>query len=166
MRTPPFLTFTLCALAVLSSTILLTRPVSAQLDKALGNLETTAEKQAGYKERKIENVVGQVINAALTLVGIIFLIFMVYAGYLWMTARGEQEPIDKAKKILYGTIIGLIITLSAYAITVFVTKRFEGGGGGGCPTTADRAVCDRVPGCALRTIEVGPGQTRIECGPQ
>jgi|APSaa5957512622_1039677.scaffolds.fasta_scaffold129382_1 hypothetical protein len=80
--------------------------------------------KAGVTEKNIEDVVGTGINAALSLVGLIFLILMVYAGYLWMTARGEEETIKKAQKIIISTIIGLIITLSAYAITKFVTGRF------------------------------------------
>ena len=47
---------------------------------------------------------------------------MVYAGYLWMTARGEEEKITKAQNIIKGTIIGLIVVMSAYAITYFVTS--------------------------------------------
>jgi len=45
---------------------------------------------------------------------------MVYAGYLWMTARGESDQVDKAKKIIVQSIIGLVITVGAYSITAFV----------------------------------------------
>lgn len=80
----------------------------------------------GYKSAAqggdVGTIVGQVINTALTLVGITFLVLMVYAGYLWMTARGEENQITKAKDILKSTIIGLVLVLSAYAITVFVTS--------------------------------------------
>ncbi len=96
-----------------------------------GNLESAGEHlkrtatAAGTTEEKIENIAGTAINAVLTLVGLIFLMLMVYAGYLWMTARGETDQVDKAKKIITGSIIGLVITVSAYAITVFITTRFE-----------------------------------------
>lgn len=66
-------------------------------------------------------VAGGIISAALSLVGIIFLILMVYAGFLWMTARGDSSQIDKAKQIIVSSMIGLVVTLSAYAITAFVT---------------------------------------------
>jgi hypothetical protein len=95
--------------------------VDAQgLKNALGNLQKTAQP-AGVEQGDIGTIVGSVINAALTLVGVIFLVLMVYAGFLWMTARGEEDQINKAKKIIIGTMIGLIITVSAYAITIFVT---------------------------------------------
>ncbi len=53
------------------------------------------------------------------LFGGIFLITMIYAGYLWMTAQGNQEQVEKAKKIIINSSIGLAIILSAYAITYF-----------------------------------------------
>jgi len=83
-------------------------------------------KDTGVTETNVGSIVGFVLNAALSLVGLIFLILMVYAGYLWMTARGEEEPIKKAQKIIVGSVIGLVILLGAYAITIFITAAFEG----------------------------------------
>ena len=94
------------------------------LNSAAGNL-TPAAAQAGYQEGNIGNIAGQIINVALSLVGIIFLALMVYAGYLWMTARGEESQIETAKKIVSSAIIGLILTMSAYAITALVTSKFS-----------------------------------------
>lgn len=94
------------------------------LKDASTNLGKTATK-AGTTEEDVGTIVGTIINAALTLVGIIFLILMVYGGYLWMTARGNSEQVDKAKEIILGALIGLVVIMSAYAITVFVTSRFE-----------------------------------------
>ena len=88
------------------------------------NFGATAEKAGVKTGGNLEDVIGTGIGAALTLVGLIFLILMVYGGYLWMTARGAEEQIGKAQKIIYGTIIGLVVVLSAYAITVFVPGQF------------------------------------------
>ncbi len=108
--------------------------------QAIGNLNSAddflvpAKTAAGYEEGDIGNITGQIINTALQLVGIIFLGLMVYAGYLWMTAQGEESQIEKAKKIVTSAIIGLILTLSAYAITTLVTSKFSGGPQGGDPS--------------------------------
>jgi len=88
------------------------------------NLETVAGK-TGITEGDIGSLAGTFINAVLSLVGLIFLGLMVYAGIMWMTARGEEEQITKARKVIYASIIGLFITISAYAITIFVTGRFQ-----------------------------------------
>jgi hypothetical protein len=66
-----------------------------------------------------------VITTALSLVGSIFLGLMIYAGILWMTAAGEEDKVTKAKNILKAAIIGLAVTMSAYAITAFVTGKLS-----------------------------------------
>ena len=82
--------------------------------------------QATGSEGDIANITGTIVNAALTLIGLIFLILMVYAGYLWMTARGDETQVEKAQEIVRGTVIGLVIVISAYAITVFITRKLGG----------------------------------------
>lgn len=57
--------------------------------------------------------------------GLIFLILIIYAGILWMTDRGDLDYVKKAKSILVNSVIGLIILLSAYAITNFVLSTFS-----------------------------------------
>ena len=112
--------------AALISFVVFPQTVLAQgLKDAFGGegspLKTVKEK-AGFEEQNVGVISGRVINVALSLVGLIFLILMVYAGYLWMTARGEEAKITKAQDIIKGTVIGLILVLSAYAITVLITK--------------------------------------------
>lgn len=101
--------------------------VSAQgLKNAAGKLNTTATKAGTEGNGDLETVVGTGIRSALTLVGLVFLVLMVYAGYLWMTARGDETQIEKAKNIISSTIIGLVIVMGAYAITALVIGKFGG----------------------------------------
>lgn len=65
-----------------------------------------------------------VINILLTLLGLGFLILLMYAGFLWITARGNEETITKAKTILIRAVIGLAIILSAYGIANFILGYF------------------------------------------
>lgn len=92
------------------------------LDKAVGGVGL---------EREVSTSMAKIIQAVLAVVGTIFLLLTVVAGILWMTAAGQEEKIEKAKKILVGSVIGLVIILSAYTITYFVTARLGGAGGGG-----------------------------------
>ncbi|MBT4221495.1 MAG: hypothetical protein HOC34_02970, partial [Candidatus Magasanikbacteria bacterium] len=96
------------------------------LNDALPNLERSGQEAYGENpEASLDVIVGGYIRVALSLVGILFLALMVYAGYLWMTARGEDAQIDKAKKIISSSVIGLLVVASAYAITFFVTSQFK-----------------------------------------
>lgn len=65
-------------------------------------------------------IIGNIIRAALSLTGTIFLVLIIYAGFVWMTAGGNEEKIRKAKLIIQSAVIGLIIILSSYSITEFV----------------------------------------------
>lgn len=64
--------------------------------------------------------VGQIIGVILSFIGVIFLILMIYAGILWMTAAGNDQQVNKAKNLMINAIIGLIIVFAAYAITAYV----------------------------------------------
>jgi len=63
-----------------------------------------------------------IIRVMLGLLGMIFFCLNLYAGFLWMTAGGEDEKVTKAKTLLTQAVVGLAIILSAYAITTFAIK--------------------------------------------
>ena len=92
-----------------------------------GGLLKGAADTAGYdkntKETAFASTLGLVIRIALSFSGVIFLILMVYAGFLWMTARGEEAQVDKAQKLIRSAVIGLIITVGAYSITNFIVPK-------------------------------------------
>ena len=67
-------------------------------------------------------VVGTIINVALSLMGILATVLIVYAGFKWMTAGGNEENVKSAQKILMAAVIGLVIILAAYAISSFVLR--------------------------------------------
>ena len=72
---------------------------------------------------ELSAVVGKIINTALTLLGAIFLILIIYGGFKWMTAGGDPGKVEKAMDIIKNSLIGLVIVLGAYAITTFVLGR-------------------------------------------
>lgn len=75
---------------------------------------------AGTSETSLAENVGFVINIILSFIGVIFTGLTVYAGVLWMTAQGDETKIESARKIITGSVIGLIITLAAYSITNYI----------------------------------------------
>ncbi|MBI4992927.1 MAG: hypothetical protein HZC26_02215 [Candidatus Magasanikbacteria bacterium] len=88
---------------------------------------SNAAKQAGYDEGTNDTTfagnVGFLIQAVLSMLGVVFLILMVYAGYLWMTARGEEEQVSKAHEIIIAAVIGMIVVVAAYSITTFIVPK-------------------------------------------
>jgi len=120
------ITYSACSLLVL----LTMRPVFAQNYNFITNSGLgTAANTAGYDTgatTSVESLVGSVIMALLSFVGVIFLGLVIYGAIIWMTAEGNDEKVKKAKSILTDSIIGLVITLSAYAITFFLINFFWG----------------------------------------
>ncbi|MHB8903651.1 MAG: hypothetical protein ACYC40_00915 [Patescibacteria group bacterium] len=105
---------------------LVIKPVFAYNFITDSGLEKTANT-AGYAitgTTNIETLIGNVIMALLSFVGVIFLILIIYGALTWMTAEGNDEKVKKAKAIITDSIIGLGITLSAYAITYFLVSYF------------------------------------------
>jgi hypothetical protein len=74
----------------------------------------------------LEVVIGNVIAAALSLVGVLLVLIMIYAGFTWMTAGGSEEKIKTARSWIMNSIIGLVIVFAAYAIVRFVLLQLAG----------------------------------------
>lgn len=62
-------------------------------------------------------VIAGITNFFASLISFFSILGIVYAGFLYITARGEEDQVSKAKKILLGVIIGIIIAAAAYALT-------------------------------------------------
>ncbi|MEA3463471.1 MAG: hypothetical protein U9R14_00060 [Patescibacteria group bacterium] len=85
----------------------------------------------GYADANIYTmsiITGTAVKAFLSLLGIIFIILIIYAGYEWMTAGGNEEKLTKAKETLWQATIGLIIVVGTYAIWRFILIYFIYGG--------------------------------------
>lgn len=88
-------------------------------------LGTTVEG-TGHKEINVQGDTA-VFNIIMPLIGIAYLILMMYAGYLWMSAQGNEEQLKKAKGIIVTSTIGLLIALSSYAIAYYVVSNLQYG---------------------------------------
>ncbi len=123
-----FLIFNINSISAITSKI---EKKSQNNQPIIGQMENVAEK-GGYdvsiKDEKkiIPHYVAPIINAFLSLLGIVFLAYIIHGGYVWMIARGEEELVTRAKNIIKRAIIGLLIVISAWAITEFVLKRALG----------------------------------------
>ncbi len=60
------------------------------------------------------------INAVLGILGIIALILIIYAGFMWMFSRGNEEKVGTAVKILRDAFIGLLIIIGSYGISFYI----------------------------------------------
>lgn len=108
--------------SVLGFLIITSLPQTVLAASDMLNRLNNAGVNAGFnvdKKNPAETTAG-IIEFVLGFLGVIFVCLMVYAGFLWMTAAGNSERLQKAKDILINASIGLAIVLAAYAITVFL----------------------------------------------
>ncbi len=105
---------------------------------AQGPVDETAfqqfAEQAGFAQADIRVVVARLIRTALSFAGVVLLGLIIYGGFLWMTSGGQAEKISKAKKVLVNAVIGMVIIMSAWAITTFVISSLVDAVGGGTGT--------------------------------
>ena len=89
----------------------------------LDRLKNTASR-SGYATQNVapQSIAITIVTYALGFVGLIFLIVTLVSGFQWMTSGGNEEKISEAKKRLQYAIIGLVVILAAYTITIFVSR--------------------------------------------
>lgn len=66
-----------------------------------------------------------IINILLSLLAATFLILLIYAGYLWTSARGNEEQVTKAKDFIKRAVIGLIIVFTSFGIASLIFTQIE-----------------------------------------
>ncbi len=86
-----------------------------------------AASNAELKKTSVDapTLIGKLLGTVLGFTGTLFFILVVWAGLMWMTAAGNDERIKLAQKILASAVIGLVIVLSAYAITRFIGSSLQ-----------------------------------------
>ena len=94
-----------------------------QVASEMGTIGKESYGQSAAAPADVRTIIFRIINIILELLGVILVLLILYAGFLWMTAAGSEEKITKARKIITSAVVGLAIILSAYAITQFVASR-------------------------------------------
>ena len=84
------------------------------------SLNQTVNAIGGLPRGSVPTYLGQIIGAALALSGSIFLFLIIYGGIMIMTSAGNEDRLNKGKKVIYWAVIGVIIIGASYAITAFV----------------------------------------------
>ena len=79
----------------------------------------------GEKSNSLKIIIAGVVKVVLSCMGLVFVIMIIWAGWTWMTAGGNEEKVKTAMAQIRNGIIGLIIIMGAWAITVFVTTNIN-----------------------------------------
>ena len=91
-----------------------------EIKEALGETGVTAEADIG-------NLILKYVNFALPFLALAAFIGFVYAGFMYVTAYGNEEQIQKSKKVMIYAIVGLVVVILSYSIVqLFTGELVEG----------------------------------------
>jgi len=113
-------------ISILCAVFLLPNFVLAQ------NLDIGMEygNQLGLGDEDPRIIIVKIIRILLGFLGLIAVLFIMYAGWLWMTSEGDEQKVRKAKDALKSAVVGLVVMLASFAIVSFVLQRMQVGSGG------------------------------------
>lgn len=147
---------------------LLITPFSAAYGVQDTGLQASASAAGLSKHGGVQKLAGQVIGYALSMVGVLFFILVVYGGVLWMTARGDEDQVKRGRNTIIAAAVGMIIVLASYALTNFVLGALQQNEGGNEQqiTCNEKALNNGLNvgacrpqknGCTPPSVEIGSG---------
>lgn len=93
------------------------------LENAAGNI--------GLAGGNLTLMIARIIRAFFGLLGIVAVGLIVWAGFVWMTAGGNEEKVGQAKKMIINATIGLAVILLSFAIASFIVSSLTDATNGG-----------------------------------
>jgi heme/copper-type cytochrome/quinol oxidase subunit 2 len=109
------------ALTAVAASQLVTAPAAhAQQLETEDILDSSFGETAGLGQADLKESIAGLIRVVLGFLGVVAVVIVLMGGFKWMTAGGNDEKVEEAKRLLLAGVIGLAIILSAYAITSFV----------------------------------------------
>lgn len=161
---------TACLFLLLSTAVFFMasfQPVQAQGSDAMlwGNQQDVVRDTTGLGDDDPRVIIARIIQVLLGFLGIIAMVLILYAGFIWMTSGGDPSKIDQAKKILSSAAIGLLIILMSFAIVTFILNKLldatgRGGGGGGTPTGGIGGL-GAIGSCTIASVYPEPSQKDV-----
>lgn len=87
-----------------------------------GNLGIFFSKSFYKNPVNPSQAIAMLILFLLSLIGLIFVLLMIYGGFRWLTAQGNQGQVDEARAVIINAVLGAIVVFSAYSIVSFFLK--------------------------------------------
>lgn len=111
-----------------------TRPserAPTQVDSPTQRVPTQVDQPSGSSANEIQNPLGEgnddlfafidtIINVVLRIGSVIAVLVVIYAGFLFVTAGGDEKKISTAKMTLLYAVIGIAILLGARALSTII----------------------------------------------
>ncbi|MBI4407321.1 MAG: hypothetical protein HY565_02360 [Candidatus Kerfeldbacteria bacterium] len=91
-----------------------------EFDPSAGGFDNPLQSYSQLGTSDPATIVFTLVNTALIFLGMITLVLIIVAGFIWLTAAGEEEKLKKAKDIMKGATMGLLIVLGSYGLAQYL----------------------------------------------
>lgn len=81
---------------------------------------TTGVVPCGFVE--LISLVNAMVQYGIELIGIAFVIALLYAGFLYLTSGGDPSKVKKVRDVLWKIVWGMAYTLCGWVIVYFILK--------------------------------------------
>lgn len=118
--------FVLMAMGAFALVPAATVSAAGALDGVCANNGDTGvcEENAKSENANTNDLVGNIVNTLLFIIGGISVVMVIVGGFLYVTSQGDSGSVSKAKNTVLYAIIGLIVAFLAYAIVNWVFQLF------------------------------------------
>ena len=121
MRLQKFAKLALIAGSLVTAVALMPVITHAQGTATTFSVESVGS-QIGLGDADLRETVINIIRWLLGFMTLIAVVFIIWGGFMWLTAGGNEERVEKAKQTITAAVIGLIVILLAWAIVIFVAR--------------------------------------------
>lgn len=112
-------TLILATLGIVGLSVGAAKPLDEELNQAVN-----AILGPGTQRQDAATMVALIIQIFMGFLATNFVISIMYAGFKWMNAGGEEKKVEEARKQIAQGAIGILIVVSFYVLTNFVLTQF------------------------------------------
>ncbi|MEA2020226.1 MAG: pilin [Patescibacteria group bacterium] len=81
----------------------------------IGDIKNPTEY--GDDTTALGNLITNAASSIVMIAGVLLFGMLIFGGFLWLTAQGDEDQVEKAQKVLSSAVIGLVIVVAAFFIT-------------------------------------------------
>ena len=86
----------------------------------------TFDNPLGNNAYSIDQIVVKIVDFVLKIASVVVVLFIIYSGFLFVSAQGKQDKIKAAKDTFFWAIIGALIILGAKVLAGIVCSTASG----------------------------------------
>lgn len=95
----------------------------------------------------MQTVISTVIGTMLFIVGLLAVVMLIYGGIRYVTSHGDKAQVTAAKETIMYAVVGLVVTIAAFAVVQWITNDvFKGGASSGSSSSESSSSTDSKGG--------------------